>query len=264
MKGIICYYSGSGNTKLAITYLKNRISEVNFELCDIVKNDTPDFEAYDVVGLATFTDFWGVPQLLHSFVENLKQQTGKPAFVFNTYGLLSGKTIKQFAQIVKARGFNIISGYSLHTPESYPPMRVKGNDFDDAPNEKELKAFDDYIDLLESQCRIIANGQRLSNEKIKPGFWGSVLPVFSRNKAKKDFGEQKCNTDVCTKCKSCAKDCPYNAIEMNPFPVFDHVQCFGCWACYNHCPVQAIYTKKFQGEGQYPKPSEQMLTKMAR
>ena len=42
MKGIICYYSGSGNTKLAANCIKKKIKNADFELCDIVKNDTPD------------------------------------------------------------------------------------------------------------------------------------------------------------------------------------------------------------------------------
>jgi len=35
MKGIICYYSGSGNTKLAMEYLTRKITNTDFELYDI-------------------------------------------------------------------------------------------------------------------------------------------------------------------------------------------------------------------------------------
>lgn len=59
MKGIICYYSGSGNTKLAMKYLSKKIPNVEFELLDIVNSETPDFSNYDVAGFATFTDFGG-------------------------------------------------------------------------------------------------------------------------------------------------------------------------------------------------------------
>ena len=43
MKGIICYYSGSGNTKLALEYMSKKITNTDFELYNIVRNEVPDF-----------------------------------------------------------------------------------------------------------------------------------------------------------------------------------------------------------------------------
>jgi NAD-dependent dihydropyrimidine dehydrogenase PreA subunit len=49
---------------------------------------------------------------------------------------------------------------------------------------------------------------------------------------------------------------------MHPFPNFDESLCYGCWACYNRCPVRAIYTKKLRGKGQYPGPTEELRKKL--
>jgi len=52
-------------------------------------------------------------------------------------------------------------------------------------------------------------------------------------------------------------------IEMHlPVPRFDESLCYGCWACYNRCPVQAIYTKKLRGKGHYPGPTEELRKKI--
>lgn len=267
MKGIICYYSGSGNTKLACQYLKKKITNVDFELYNIVKRDIPDFSNYDIVGFATFTDFWGVPQYFCSFFDRMTSQPNKHAFVLNTYGALSGKTLKALAEMATSKGFTILCGHSLHTPENYPPMRLRKMAADNAPKPKELKSFDEFIECLETLFETIQSGSPPKSEKIKIGVVNTILttilPEMPRTKAKKDLGEQKVDETLCTECGLCQKFCPYEAIQLAPKPVFDHEKCYGCWACYNHCPEKAIYTKKYKGAGQYAKPNEALLKKLS-
>ena len=74
MKGVICVYSGSGNTMLACRYVAARVQRVEWDLYDITKGHALDLDAYDVVGLATFTDFWGAPHLMYAVVDSLPKQ----------------------------------------------------------------------------------------------------------------------------------------------------------------------------------------------
>jgi len=280
MKGIICYYSGSGNTKLAINYIKNKIKNVDFELYDIVRSELPGLSKYDIVGFATFTDFWGVPQYFYSFFDEIDPQADKYAFVFNTFGFISGKTLKQFAELAHSKEFNVLCGHSLHTPESYPPMRARNKAYDTSPNPKELKKFDDFILRLDNILETIQSGETPKRERIEVGFIGTVFPAFSRTKAKEDFGEQNIDKENCLhfkylkwveqgeqgkkppECRICEKLCPYEAVQLDSNPVFDHAKCTGCWSCYNHCPEGVIYTAKFKGQGRYPKPSEELKSKL--
>ena len=261
MKGIICYYSGSGNTKLACEYIKKKISNADLELYNIIRNVIPDFSVYDIVGFATFTDFWGVPQYFHDFFERINSTPGMNAFAFNTYGFISGKTLRQLIQLAKNKQLNVFAGYSLHTPENYPPMRVRNMTFDNAPKPSELKNFDAFISKLDFILGGIAKGKETEKE-IKIGLINRILPAFARTQAKKDFGQQDVDKSICTKCGVCAKGCPYEAINLNPYPVFDHSKCFGCWFCYNHCPTKAIFTKKFNGIGHYSKPINTLMDKL--
>jgi len=68
VRGIICYYSGSGNTKLACRYLAKHVEGIEFDFFDITKNGDPDLGPFAVVGFATFTDFFGPPHLLYTFI----------------------------------------------------------------------------------------------------------------------------------------------------------------------------------------------------
>ncbi len=159
MKGIICYYSGSGNTKLSINYIKNKIKNADFELYDIVRSKPLDLSEHDIVGFATFTDFWGVPQYFYSFFDEIDPQPDKYAFVFNTFGVLPGKTLRHFAKLAHSKAFNVLCGHSLHTPESYPPMRAQNRTYDTSPNPKELKKLDDFILRLDSILETVKSGE---------------------------------------------------------------------------------------------------------
>jgi len=262
MKGIICYYSGSGNTRLVCNYIQSKIKNADFELYNIVKNDVPDFSKYEIVGFASFTDFGAPPKYIYSFIEKISHQNDKSAFVLNTYGAISGKTVQVFDKLVSEAGFNVLTGFSLHTPESYPPMRKRGMAFDKSPKEKDLRKLDDFILDLDSIIYDMKSDNEVNKRKLNISLTGRLLPVYKRSQAKKDFGIQNVNPKLCTECSVCMNGCPYEAITMNPKPVFNHDICAGCWYCYNHCKQKAIHTPKFSGDYQYAKPNDELRSKL--
>lgn len=263
MKGIICYYSGSGNTKLACEYIKGKVRNLDFELCDVAKAGLPDMSKYEIAGFATYTDFGGVPRYFCSFLVSMAPQPGKYAFVLNTYGFMPVKTLKTLQSMAGNKDFIVLCGHSLHTPESYPPMRARNMRFDQSPNKKELKAFDNFIVELDDMAAAIVSGRQPRPHKIGIGLLNSLIPAFGRNKAKNDYGVQKVDPALCVECGTCKRVCPSKAIELSPKPVFDHARCYGCWACYNHCPQKAVYTKKYKGIGHYPEPAPALVGKLS-
>lgn len=72
----ICYYSGSGNTKLACKFIAARLS-IPVDLVDITVVPGADLAAYDAVGLATFTDFGSIPERFIRYLAGLPDQGGK-------------------------------------------------------------------------------------------------------------------------------------------------------------------------------------------
>ena len=262
MKGIICYYSGSGNTRLTCQYIVKNVESIEFDLFDVVKDGMPDLEKYDVVGFATFTDFWGPPHLFQTFIESLPQQNSKRAFVFNTYGFISGKTLKMLDEWVTARGFQVVAGHSLHTPESYPPMIARGMGNARAPSKREMRNFDGFISALNKLLNHLQVGKEVEKKKMRIGFVNSLLPTLPRTQARKDMGEKYIDESLCMECGLCEKNCPYRAITLSPKPAFNMDECYGCWACYNHCPHESIYTSKYRGVAHYPEPIDQLREKL--
>jgi ferredoxin len=261
MKGTICIYSGSGNTMLACRYIAGRVG-VPFDLFDVVRTREVDLAPYDVVGFATFTDFWAPPYLFQAFIEGLPSQEGKLAFVLNTYGAISGRTLRILDRRVAAKGFAVIAGHSLHTPENYPPMIARGMGAEEMPDAAEMANFDAFISDLGLLLEQAAQGQQIERRRVRTGWLNSLLPPFPRTKARRDMGAKFVDASLCTECGACEKGCPYGAIRLDPKPVFDMDKCYGCWRCYNRCPEQAIYTAKFRGGPYYAKPNEQMVEKL--
>ena len=44
----------------------------------------------------------------------------------------------------------------------------------------------------------------------------------------------------CSKCGTCARICPYFAIDMDNGPKFNSEKCFRCGLCVSKCPVKAL------------------------
>ncbi|MFC2079562.1 EFR1 family ferrodoxin [Candidatus Bipolaricaulota bacterium] len=260
MRGLICYYSGSGNTKLACEAIAAKTSTIDFDLHDIVRDGIPELADYHLVGFATWTDFLNPPQRMKAFLESLPRQSHMPAFVFNTFGAFSAKTLASLDRWTQARGFHVIAGHSLHMPENYPPMIKRGQDFKDSPNKTELAAFEAFIAQLDRLAKSLSRGEAVPARQIG---LSRFIPAFSRTHARRSMGEKLVDTSACTQCGVCRDRCPYAAIRLDPTPVFDQTKCYGCWSCYNHCPTQAIFTRNIGGIAQYAHPNEQLQKNLA-
>jgi ferredoxin/flavodoxin len=251
MKGIICYYSGSGNTKLACQYLAKKITAIEFRLFDIINDKGLDLAAYDLAGFAAFADYLGPSRALIDFVRALPKQQAKPAFVFNTFGSFNGATLRVMAGEVSNRGFNVIAGHALHMPENIPTMIVNGNANEQAPDAAEMDAFNQFIAQLDG---LSAGLPDVRKTEFRLKLAQRLIPAMPRTIGRAMMGLKFADDKLCTRCGTCVKVCPYAAIQLKDLPQFDQKKCYGCWACYNHCPTKAIYTKKFRGVGHYPEP----------
>lgn len=259
MQGLICHYSGSGNTKLACEAIARKTTGIDFKLFDITQEGAPELTDIDLVGFATWADFFNPPQRMKTFLESLPLQSQMPAFVFNTYGGFSAKTLATLDRWARDRGFHVIAGHSLHTPENFPPMIKRGQDFKNSPNGKELTAFETFITQLDYSAKSLAAGKTVPARYVG---LSRFIPAFSRTHSRKSMGEKLVDRNACTECGICQDRCPYGAITLDPSPVFDQSKCHGCWACYNHCPTQAIYTKKIRSIPQYAHPNDELKKKL--
>lgn len=265
LKGLICYHSNTGNTAATVTFVQRRLSSLNgvmFDVHDVSSGLTSDWEAYDVVGLATWTYYLGVPPLLARWLAALPDLADKPVFLLTTYGVMPGWALKRMAEAVMPKGAVVIGAHAFHTPESYPPFIVKGWDSADAPDAGDLAKMAIFLADLEQQCERIKRGQAPDTVKVKLGLFDYVIRPYSVEKARRKMGALAVDSSVCTGCGTCERMCRYGAITFEEGPQFDAAACQGCFACFNHCPTGAIFTEKLKGVGQYAGPGETFLAKL--
>ena len=271
MNGLIAYYSGSGNTRLACEAVARGVGEVEWTFHDIaveaaahggrLEEAIPDFLRYDLVGFAAFADLWGVSQLVYDFFSHVPNVDGTPAFVLNTFGSMSARTLPQLAKLARGKGFRVLCGHSLHTPESFPGMRAIGLSFDWSPSRRERRRFARFVECLRGMVGELSEGKMPRAKRIGGGPFG-WLPPTPRKSMKHVMGKQQVDESRCTRCGECVRHCPYGAIRMESLPVIDHTRCYGCFACYNHCPVGAISARGFRGWFRYPRPIARLVEKL--
>lgn len=261
MKGLLYYFSNSGNTKLACQYLITNLKDIKFDLCSITDDNKIDISDYDLVGFACFADFLGPSKLMTDFIKKLPEQNGKFAFVFNTFGNFSGATLSTLNSIVSKKGFRVCGGFALHTPENIPNMIMAGLANTQAPNPSELDSFKVFISTLNTAIDKIK--QNITPEKYSSFFIEFLMPPMPRFIANIIMGKKFVDNEKCTRCGICSNGCPYKAISIiNSVVEFNEKKCAGCWFCYNHCPSKAIYTKKYKCVAHYPEPIRELKEKL--
>jgi ferredoxin/flavodoxin len=261
VKAILFFHSNSGHTRRVCDYLCRLLPGAEWTLADMQQPVPSDLRGYAVAGFVTWTYYMGVPPLVLDYIQSLPEQDQTPAFVLTTYGMMAGQGLKRLEQAVKARGFLPVDGFSLHTPENYPPFVLKGQGWDspNAPEPALLQQFQQFIDRLQNQLLT----HQPVRKPIRIGFWNCLMRPSSLKKVQRDMGPLLLDRALCDGCGVCQSACAYGAVKMdNLAPVFNPSACKACWNCFNQCPKKAISTAKVSAAGQFAGLSTEFLQKL--
>lgn len=262
LKVLICYFSNTGNTKLICQYFKNHFNELNVTLWDITNDVYPNMEKYDIIGFAAPVEFFGLPKFLFDWFGDLPSlKNPKYCFLILTFGNIAGTTLLQLRSLVRDKGFRVIAGHVIHMPDNFPISRTKGFSASASPNKQELARFELFVSILKELIGSIHEGHEILEASFKLSLINYFFNIPDRYAAKRSMGFKFVDEETCTQCALCVENCPYDAIEMNCYPLFFEELCYGCWKCYNICPTKAIYTNKLRQKGHYPGPSQSLIDK---
>jgi NAD-dependent dihydropyrimidine dehydrogenase PreA subunit/flavodoxin len=262
MKILFCYHSQSGNTALACRALSQKLDSASWDFFDVAKGSLPDLHLHDLIGFASWTYYLALPPFFEEFLSRLPGQNGKPAFVFSTFGVMTGQVLVRMTKALTAKGFMVLDGYSLRVPESYPVYIAQGSHSLEAPTPQELTGFDNFAARMAGHLERIQSGAAPQPVKIKLDIFSRLIPPASPKKIRRDMGPLAVDSALCDGCGICRQVCLYDAIDSATPPVFLPENCKSCWACFSHCPQKAIYTGKVRGQGHYPQPAEVLTAKL--
>lgn len=240
MSSVICYFSGSGNSKVVAHDLKERLKYDHLYSIGEVEANREVLEETKVLGLVYPIYFFGPPAAVVAFfLETLSELELDLdyLFVLHTHGGFPGYGPAFSDLLLSEAGYVASYNGSLKMVDTYTPLfKIPNLGRQTKIHSKISSRLEEIALTLEQQEFRLP--YRLPFNRIALKFWRIGLA---------DRGTKDLNftlTSECDGCAVCQTVCPVNNIEMKKErPRFLH-HCEQCLACYHHCPQQAIRFKK--------------------
>lgn len=255
---MIYFFSGTGNSRFAASYLSKALVESKRFIPDT--NPIEEMAEGESIGFVFPVYSWGVPPLVLDFIDRLPESFWMevkvrqiPVWIVMTCGDEVAKAPEMISSRIKSRGVEVESVWSVIMPNNY--VLLPGFDVDS--KEVERRKLKEAPGRLEE----IVRGLRQHRHTIDvvrgsmPSLRSLVYPLFKR------WGistEKWRSTDACVGCGICARKCPLNNIAMDKdrIPMWGD-NCCSCVACYHSCPRHAVaYGNATAKKGQYYLPEE--------
>jgi len=250
MKNIIFYFSGTGNSLQVARDIAENIGEC--EVVNLAKYDTNNKINAERVGIVFPVYFWGVPNIIKTFLEKVELENNPYIFAVATRGGVVGASLIQIDDVLKTRNQKLHSGFAITMPENY----IVYYDADSKKKQQEL--FEKEKIKVAAISKVVMNKKEQPIEKSKyliDMLFGKMLnQAVVKKFPTKDTGFRL--NDTCTGCGKCEKVCSVGNITMiNEKPTWNH-HCEFCLGCLQSCPVQAInYENKTQKKTRYLNPN---------
>ena len=144
------------------------------------------------------------------------------------------------------------AAYSLQMPNTY--VSLPGFDVDSTElANKKLKETEAQLPRIAESIRNRENCSELTRGDMAWLKTYVLRPLFNKFLVTDKLFK---NTETCSSCGLCAKQCPTKDIAMIAGnPVWQNKNCTGCLRCYHNCPKRAIEWGKFtKNKGQKVSP----------
>ena len=230
---MICYFSGTGNTRLVAEALGALLDDA------ITPITTAPSVIEDVtLGLVFPIYAWGMPEIFAKWLKDVKI-SAQVSYIYMVCSCgddigCTDKTLRKSLLIHHQRSLQ--AAFSLRMPNTY--VSLPGFDVDS-------EALAEHIRLRHQIVQVVPGRfPRLKTYLLRPFFNRFLL-------SDKPFSA----TPDCIACRTCERVCPVQNIAFTSSRPEWGGRCTGCLACYHHCPKHCIhYGKKTYGKGQYKVP----------
>ncbi len=264
MKTTLYYFSATGNSlKLA------RDLAAQLGTCDLVAiadamargaTTSPS----ERIGLVFHVFAWGLPRMVEEFVGRLQAPAARYTFALASCVRIPGRTLKDLADALEARGLRLDAGYvvrggrsSLMRLNALDRLMIRLERHRPPPPlpEERLDAILDDVRAL--RVRRPETSSWLTS-LVGGLLHGPALKTFTAIDSKFEVG------DGCAGCGTCVEVCPRANVRLGGSrPVFGH-DCELCHACIQWCPRFAIRHPNFDPEPRQYRNAAVRLSDMAR
>jgi Uncharacterized Fe-S center protein len=241
MKGILYYFSGTGNTKWVADRFKDefRLNNIDLQLVNIESLEEINIRGCDflIIGSSVYAEIQ--PKIVDDFLNRLpKTKKNIKAIVYSTQGAKSSAATSVMVKVIESKGFRVIIQSSMKMPNNYYFSVGKSSNVNEQKEmlrdaEKKVKTLTNCF-LENKELKESAFFARIFLGKVSGRTFRRVLPKLSRNITA---------TEDCTKCGLCLRNCPKNNITFENGHAIFHSKCMLCLRCIHICPKNAIRYK---------------------
>ena len=245
MKGLLFYFSGTGNTKWIADKIQNKLNElgniihkINIENIDEdILNKINNYD-FIIIGTPIYAEMG--PKLIQDFVKNIPKAKEKiKCILYSTQGGNTGCETENMNKILSNKGYDVVIKVNIKMINNYYfSVGKKPSKFQ---IENILTDAEKKVDLIVNKFlkgeRYLENisKTRLCFGKVAAKGFNKLLPKLSNN-----FKV----TEHCIKCGMCVRNCPKGNIVFENGGVVFHSNCILCLRCIYMCPSNAIFYKE--------------------
>jgi ferredoxin len=257
MKTTIYYFSATGNSLKLARDLEHGLGDC--ELVSMAKAADRPCALTERIGFVFPVYAWGLPRIVREFIESLDLGGAQYIFGVATCVAIPGKTLRELADLCKAKGARLHAGFAVGAGRSSLMRLNKLDNIIIALNRpyKPLRSGEDRLgEIVETVTACKPHAPETS--PLLANAFGSMLhgPAL---KTFKGMDGKFIVQDGCKGCGTCVKVCPRGNVQLaNGRPTFAH-NCELCHACIQWCPQFAIRHPGFEANPrQYRNPAVQL------
>ncbi|SET59447.1 hypothetical protein SAMN05660297_02869 [Natronincola peptidivorans] len=235
---LILYHSGAGSTKTIAELYYEQLDMYSIDINPIgLEYDYKKLHDYSFIIFAFPTYHCSPSPSMMQFIKNMPTfDKPKKAFVFTTYGLLSGNALREFIKECLPKNI-IVNGYSVYRAPAadgallLPPIPFM---FDFEKNialkiKSDIKRIQQMIHS--ETCKVQCPSYKLYE----------ILNYPNKVGGKAYRHKLKVLENHCVNCKKCADDCIRKCWNTaGKYPQYKGEECEFCFKCVHHCPNEAI------------------------
>ncbi len=244
MKTIICYFSGTGNTKkVVLKYVEEFLANGwEAEATPIENADNIDFSKYDSVGIAYPIHAFNAPSNMVDFCKAMpKMKDKKQLYIIKTSGeplKINNISSVKIKHILKKKNYILNNEYHYVMPYN---MIFRHS------NAMAYKMWDTAQKLIPIDCKDIIAKRKVKLSYIPCATFLAWVMRIEHVGGRWNGKKYKVNEN-CINCGQCIRNCPTKNIWTDKDGNFHFGKsCLMCMRCSFNCPVDAFSIGWFNG-----------------
>lgn len=262
MKGIIYYFSGTGNNYMLAKDLAALLPSAIIRPMRFLPEDREEIASCDLVGFCVPSYYSHVSAAVKKYLADVRFSRGQTVFTVIGCGSSRGRSTEELRELIEAGGGIVKNEYMVVCPGNFI---LSYGAFPKIYERTVLRGAKRKIIRIAREVADKESTRRLRkallfSERMEPAVQ-RILETFPRKATEYTVSER------CTGCGTCAGVCPVGNIRITDNrPVFD-TDCQQCMACIQWCPNRAIDYKNIAGSRKryrHPEVKVRDLTGMQR